>query len=138
MGMGDWGVKAHHNRLLPKRNNDEDNDEDDDDEDDDEEELRMPNGGNVCVPCWAAAYFSFSFSSSYASHCSPLLCHAHLALKVGKGVGEGEKGAAIVQKVPIKHILCSALASASARKVLNKARRITCCVRVCECVCGCA
>lgn len=93
----------------------------------------MPNGGNVRVPCWAAAYFSFS--SSYASPCSPRLCHAHLALQGGEGrMGKGEKGAAIVQKVPIKHILCSALASASARKVLNKARRITCCVRVCECV----
>lgn len=88
MGMRYWGVKAHHNRLLPKRNNDEDNDEHDDDEDDDEVELLMPNGGNVRVPCWAAAYFS----SSYASHCSPLLCHAHLALNGGKRGRGGAKG----------------------------------------------
>lgn len=90
MGMRYWGVKAHHNRLLPKRNNDEDNDENDDDEDDDEVELLMPNGGNVRVPCWAAAYFSFS--SSYATHCSPLLCHAHLALNGGKRGRGGAKG----------------------------------------------
>ncbi|KAL7728700.1 hypothetical protein ACLKA6_004076 [Drosophila palustris] len=112
-GEGEGEGVAHQYRLLPKRNND-------DDDDDDERCHRSWHLVGLQSPV------DSPLSSTSAIPCSNatlIYCYQQQMRRRGKRGGEGEGETAIVQKVPIKHILCSvfALALASARKVLNKA-----------------